>query len=127
MIVAELRNESIHRPGSALIRTRCEPNPNQICKATAVLALGLILLLIPGASFALEPYFDEAVTATGFRPLLQDQNVSAAESALQENQIWSELRQNLHISGFFQNTSGVFINTKGTRWQPHTSLNSLEA
>jgi hypothetical protein len=127
MIVADLRNESIHRPGSALIRTRCEPNPNQICKATAVLALGLILLLIPRASFALEPFFDEAVTATGFRPLLQDQNVSAAESALQENQIWSELRQNLHISGFFQNTSGVFINTKGTRWQPHTSLNSLEA
>src|SRR5208282_4673974 len=39
----------------------------------------------------------------------------------------SELRDNLHISGYIQSNYGLFYNTEGTKWWPHHHLNSIES
>ncbi len=39
----------------------------------------------------------------------------------------SDLRDNLHISGYIQSNYGLFYNTEGTKWWPHHHLNSIES
>jgi len=39
----------------------------------------------------------------------------------------SELRDNLHLSGYIQSNYGLFYNTEGSKWWVHTDLNSIES
>ena len=41
--------------------------------------------------------------------------------------VFSELRDNLHVSGYIQSNYGLFYNTEGTKWWPHHHLNSIES
>src|SRR5258708_12537073 len=41
--------------------------------------------------------------------------------------VLSELRDNLHVSGYIQSNYGLFYNSSGTKWWPHHHLNSIES
>jgi hypothetical protein len=88
-------------------------------------ALIFAAILLPRSARAQQVTTENAVAAA--QPLLQTNGGSSMGTGQNQDDPWSELRRNLHISGFFQNTTGVFVNTEGTKWFLHHDLNSLEA
>jgi hypothetical protein len=115
--------------GSLLISplTRLEVS-RKVLMRFAIFAAALIsvALLLPGVALTQQPTVENA-TVESVQPLLQTNGGSSIGTGQNQNDPWSELLHNLHISGFQQNTTGVFVNTEGTKWFPHHDLNSLEA
>src|SRR5258708_9979289 len=91
----------------------------------AAFAAAMIFILICSAgNAAAEDRFDASpITAS---KLMSD--TRAAEPAEPPTPgVLSELRDNLHVSGYIQSNYGLFYNSSGTKWWPHHHLNSIES
>ncbi len=66
-----------------------------------------------------------AASSVDASSLLAD--VQPQEPAPSTPGVMSELRDNLHLSGYIQSNYGLFYNSGGTKWWQHHDLNSIES
>src|ERR1700678_1486058 len=88
------------------------------------LAAAAIFLVTCGGGYAAADDLFDAVPVNASN-LLAD--VQPAEPAEPTPSVLSELKDNLHLSGYIQSNYGLFYNTEGTKWWPHHDLNSIES
>jgi hypothetical protein len=90
----------------------------------AAFAAATIFILTCSAGYAAAADLFDASPITASK-LMSD--TQAAEPAEPTPGVFSELRDNLHVSGYIQSNYGLFYNTEGTKWWPHHHLNSIES
>ena len=90
----------------------------------AAVAAATIFILTCSAGYAAAADLFDASPITASK-LMSD--TQAAEPAEPTPGVFSELRDNLHVSGYIQSNYGLFYNTEGTKWWPHHHLNSIES
>ena len=87
------------------------------------LAAATLFVVTCGRYAAADDLFEASPIDTSH--LLAD--VQPPEPAQPTPGVVSELRDNLHLSGYIQSNYGLFYNTEGTKWWPHHHLNSIES
>ena len=88
------------------------------------LVAATIFLVTSGGGYAAADDLFDAVPIDASHLLADAQPAEPAEPA---PSVISQLKDNLHLSGYIQSNYGLFYNTEGTKWWPHHHLNSIES
>jgi hypothetical protein len=83
-----------------------------------------IFLVTSGGGYAAADDLFDAVPIDASHLLADAQPAEPAEPT---PSVLSDLRDNLHLSGYGQSNYGLFYNTEGTKWWVHHHLNSIES
>lgn len=109
------------RHNDSVIAARGRLRGNSLGAALIAFAAAMTFMLTYGACYAAAEELPDA------SPISASQLMADVQPAASTPSVLSELRDNLHISGYIQSNYGLFYNTNGTKWWPHHHLNSIES